>query len=50
VVVFDPVRVRDTATYAKPHQLAEGITHVFVNGSATIGSGRPTGARAGRVL
>jgi N-acyl-D-amino-acid deacylase len=50
VVVFDLARVRDTATYDKPHQLAEGMVHVFVNGRAAIAGGAPTAERAGRVL
>jgi N-acyl-D-amino-acid deacylase len=32
VLVFDPARVRDTATYEEPHQLAEGMQYVLVNG------------------
>ena len=50
VVVFDPDRVMDRATYEAPHQLAVGIDHVFVNGVATILHGEHTGARAGRVV
>lgn len=32
LVLFDPLRVRDCATYAEPRQTAEGISRVFVNG------------------
>jgi len=32
LVLFDPNRVRDRATYAEPRQKAEGIERVFVNG------------------
>lgn len=47
VVVFDPVTLRDRATYSAPHQLAEGITHLLVNGRVTIEDGVLTGARGG---
>lgn len=50
VVVFDPARVRDRATYTRPHQLAEGMVYVLVNGTVAIDGGRITGARGGRVL
>jgi N-acyl-D-aspartate/D-glutamate deacylase len=50
VVVFDPQTLRDTATYAQPHPLAEGMRHVFVNGRAAVRDGALTDARAGRVL
>ena len=50
VLVFDPAAIRDRATYAEPHQIAEGMLHVFVNGRAAVQDGRLTNARAGRVL
>jgi N-acyl-D-amino-acid deacylase len=50
LVVFDPARLRDRATYAEPHQLAEGMLHVFVNGRPALRDGAPTEERAGRVL
>jgi N-acyl-D-amino-acid deacylase len=50
VVIFDPAAVRDTATYTQPHQLAEGMWYVFVNGTAVIAKGTFTDARPGRVL
>ena len=39
VVIFDPAAVRDAATYTKPHQLAEGMWYVFVNGTPVIAKG-----------
>jgi N-acyl-D-amino-acid deacylase len=50
VVIFDPAAVRDTATYTQPHQLAEGMWYVFVNGTPVIAKGTFTDARPGRVL
>ncbi|HUR60001.1 MAG TPA: amidohydrolase family protein [Opitutaceae bacterium] len=50
VVVFDLAAVRDRATYEQPHQLSEGMRHVFVNGLAALSDGRLTESRAGRVL
>ena len=50
VVVFDPAAVRDTATYAQPHQYAEGVHDVFVNGVQVLRAGEHTGARPGRVI
>ncbi len=50
IVVFDPSTVRDRATFAEPHQLAEGMVHVFVNGTHTVRDGAHAGALAGRVV
>jgi N-acyl-D-amino-acid deacylase len=50
LVVFDPVKVRDRATYENPHQYAEGILEVIVNGEPVIHEGSHTGSRPGRVL
>lgn len=50
LVVFDPARVRDRATYAAPHAAPEGIVHVLVNGVPVVRDGAPTGARPGVVL
>ncbi|HUG29474.1 MAG TPA: amidohydrolase family protein [Candidatus Limnocylindria bacterium] len=49
VVVFDPERIADRATFDAPHQLAVGVEHVLVNGVHTLAAGEHTGARAGRV-
>jgi N-acyl-D-amino-acid deacylase len=50
LVVFDPARVRDTATFADPHRLAEGVRDVWVNGAATVRGGEHTGELAGRFV
>jgi N-acyl-D-amino-acid deacylase len=50
VVVFDPARVRDHATFEKPHQYSTGAVHVFVNGVQVLKDGGHTGAKPGRVV
>jgi dihydroorotase/N-acyl-D-amino-acid deacylase len=50
LVVFDPETVRDLATFARPHQLAEGMRWVLVNGVPVIAEGKATGAMPGKVL
>jgi dihydroorotase/N-acyl-D-amino-acid deacylase len=50
LVVFDPARVRDAASFEHPHRFAEGIPHVLVNGTAIVRDGEPTGERPGRPL
>jgi N-acyl-D-aspartate/D-glutamate deacylase len=50
VVVFDPARIADRATFTAPHQFPDGIDLVLVNGVPAVDRGRHTGARSGRVL
>jgi N-acyl-D-amino-acid deacylase len=50
VVVFDAAKVRDAATFDKPHAYAEGFAFVLVNGVAVVEGGKHTGARPGQVL
>jgi len=50
LVVLDPDRVRERATYADPRQPADGIHHVLVNGRFALRDGAVTGERAGRVI
>jgi N-acyl-D-aspartate/D-glutamate deacylase len=50
VVIFDPARVRDRATYEKPKQYPDGIRTVIVNGEIVLDKGRFTTARPGQVL
>jgi len=50
VVVFDPKIIADKATFEKPHQLAVGVNHVFVNGVQVLKDGEHTGKFSGRAL
>ncbi len=50
LVVFDPSRVLDTATYDDPHRYPAGIEHVIVNGVFAVEAGETTAERAGRFL
>ncbi|UCG15691.1 MAG: D-aminoacylase [Phycisphaerales bacterium] len=50
VVVFDPARIQDDATFDKPHQYSTGVAHVFVNGVQVLKDGEHTGATPGRVI
>ncbi|MBN2683904.1 MAG: D-aminoacylase [Pontiellaceae bacterium] len=50
LVIFDPNAICEKSTYATPHQLSEGIRHVFVNGVHSLADGRHTAQRAGQFL
>jgi N-acyl-D-amino-acid deacylase len=50
VVVFDPGRIQDHATFDDPHQYATGVEHVAVNGTLALRDGEHTGALPGRVV
>jgi N-acyl-D-amino-acid deacylase len=50
IVVFDPATIRDHATFERPHQLATGVRHVFVNGVQVLSDGEHTGAKPGQVV
>ncbi|PSK97403.1 N-acyl-D-amino-acid deacylase [Murinocardiopsis flavida] len=50
LVLFDPERVKDEATFDVPRQQASGIPFVFVNGVPVIDEGRRTGALPGRAM
>jgi N-acyl-D-aspartate/D-glutamate deacylase len=50
VVIFDLAKINDSATYEDPHQLAEGMNDIIVNGEVARRNGTFTTALAGRVL
>src|SRR5207302_4950926 len=50
VVVFDPAKIQDHATYEKPHRYSTGVLHVFVNGAQVLKNGEHTGAKPGRAV
>ena len=49
LVVFDADTVRDTATYSRPHQYAEGVSLVVINGQIVFENGRITAERRARL-
>jgi N-acyl-D-amino-acid deacylase len=50
VVVFDPEKITDKATYENPNQLSVGMEYVLVNGVPVIAEGKMTGSLPGKVL
>lgn len=50
VVVFDPEKIADHATFTQPQQYSTGMVHVFVNGTRVLKDGAHTGAKPGRVV
>jgi len=50
VVVFDPQKIGERATYDQPHQYATGVVHVLVGGVPVLRDGEHTGAKPGRVV
>ena len=50
LVLFDPIKVKDAATFTQPQQLAEGIEAVWVNGVLSYAQKTVTGIRAGKFL
>jgi len=50
ITVFNPATIIDRATYDNPAQLAEGVVHVFVNGTLAWSEQAATATRSGRFL
>jgi N-acyl-D-amino-acid deacylase len=50
VVLFDPAAIRDLSTFEQPHQYAQGVSLVVINGQVALENGAVTSARPGRVL
>jgi N-acyl-D-aspartate/D-glutamate deacylase len=50
IVVFDPGKVADQATFEAPHQYPAGIAYVLVNGRMAVEKGFQAGLRAGTVI
>jgi N-acyl-D-aspartate/D-glutamate deacylase len=50
IVVFDPMTIRDRATFAEPSLPSEGVHYVLVNGVLVLENGKFTGAKPGIVL
>ena len=50
VTIFDEEKIIDRAEFGDPHQYAEGVLYVLVNGEVVLDSGQISEARPGRVL
>ncbi|WP_343485907.1 D-aminoacylase [Allomuricauda sp. d1] len=50
LAIFNAKTIRDKATFEEPHQFAEGMVHVFVNGEQVLKDGEHTGATPGRFV
>ncbi len=50
LVIFDPAKIAETATYAKPHSYPVGVAAVIVNGVVTVRNGKHTEAKAGQIV
>ena len=50
VNVWDPVSIRDKATYTNPHEYASGFRYVLINGKLVVDDGERTGALPGKIL
>jgi N-acyl-D-amino-acid deacylase len=50
IVIFDPDRVADRATWTEPRLEPIGIDRVLVNGQTVVLDGNPTGTLPGQVL
>lgn len=50
ILVFDPAKIEDKATFQQPHQFSEGFDYVLVNGTMVVDNGKLVDVRPGRIL
>jgi N-acyl-D-amino-acid deacylase len=50
ITIFDPLTVKDEATFTDPQRYPSGIPYVIVNGAVVIEKGEHTGALPGESL
>lgn len=50
ITIFDAERIIDRAEFGDPHQYAEGVFYVLVNGKVVLDNGKITEARPGEIL
>lgn len=50
VVIFDPTKIMDHATFENAHQYSTGVLPVFVNGTQVVENGKHTNAKPGRIV
>ncbi|RKN79193.1 N-acyl-D-amino-acid deacylase family protein [Paenibacillus ginsengarvi] len=50
IAVFDPIRIKDRATFAEPRLTPEGVEHVLVNGRFVLKDGQVVPGHYGRIV
>jgi N-acyl-D-aspartate/D-glutamate deacylase len=50
LVIFDPKKIKDMATFEEPHQYPQGIETVIINGQISLEDNKLTGAAAGKLI
>ncbi len=50
IVVFDPQRFAENATFSEPKRMSSGVVHLFVNGAAAISNGTLNKTLTGKPL
>jgi N-acyl-D-amino-acid deacylase len=50
IVIFDPDKIQDHATFDNSNRYSTGVLHVWVNGKQVLKDGEHTGAKPGRIL
>jgi N-acyl-D-amino-acid deacylase len=50
ILAFNLAKMKDNATFEKPHQLSAGMVHVFVNGQQVLKDGEHTGVKSGKFV
>ena len=50
LVLFDPDKIIDRATWVMPHQFPLGVEYVLVNGKVVVERGKHTGSLPGKIL
>ena len=50
LVIFDPEKIIDKATFEKPHQYPEGIDYVIINGKVVLEKGKFFDIKSGEIL
>ncbi len=50
ILVFDPEKISDKATYSAPHQYSEGVLYLMINGKMVIETGTYNGSLAGKPI
>jgi N-acyl-D-aspartate/D-glutamate deacylase len=50
ILVFDPERISDKATYDASHQYSEGVLYLLINGKLVIENGSYNGSLAGKPI